>query len=89
MDRINFKTGEKLCMDISSVKGISAEGSKFWAMQVDERWRGNFSKFLCNKSDLATVGKKLIDELKDKYNIKLKVIRCNNAGENKPFFKKN
>ena len=70
-------------MDISSVKGTSAGGSKYLAMWVDERWRGKFSKFLRNKSNIATVGKQLIDKLKDKYNITVKVIRCDNAGENK------
>ena len=82
-DRTKFKTGEKLYMDISSVKGTSAEGSKFWAMWVDERWRGKFSKFLRNKLDLPTIGKQLIEELIEKYNIPVKVIRCDNAGENK------
>ena len=31
-DRTKFKTGEKLYMDISSVKGTRAGGSKYWAM---------------------------------------------------------
>ena len=82
-DRTKFKTGEKLYMDISTVKGTSAGGSKYWAMWVDERWRGKFSRFLRNKSAIATVVKQLIEELKDKYNITVKVIRCDNAGEKK------
>ena len=52
-------------------------------MWVDERWREKFSRFLRNKSDIATVGKQLIEELKDKYNITVKVIRCDNMVENK------
>ena len=32
---------------------------------------------------MATVGKQLIEELKHKYNITVKVIMCDNAGENK------
>ena len=45
-DNSMFKIDEKLYMDISSVKGKSARGSKFWAMWIDERWIGTTNPYL-------------------------------------------
>ena len=35
--RTKYETGEKLYIDISSVKGVSIGGNKFWVLYVDKR----------------------------------------------------
>ena len=41
------------------------------------------NRFLREKSDLARQGSMLIKKLNDQHGIKIKVIRCDNEGENK------
>ena len=64
-DRIIFKIREKLYMDIITVNGVFIGENKYWVLWVDERWRGKFSTFIKNKSDLVLNGKRFIEELKD------------------------
>ena len=46
--------GERLCIDISSIKGCSLGGRTFWNLTVDEATNMAWSHFLRKKSDLAT-----------------------------------
>ena len=48
---------------------------------TDQTW----SKFLKEKSELADVMIEFIQELKNKHGINVKIIRCDNSGENNAF----
>jgi hypothetical protein len=73
--------GERLYVDISSIKSRSYGGNKFWCLAVDEATDQSFSCFVGRKSHAPYKLVKLIKELKDKGKI-VKYIRCDNAGEN-------
>ena len=77
------KVGERMFMDISSIKHESAGGAKFWALFMDDRSGFLINRFLKKKSDLAKVGTTLIKRLKTENKITVDTIRCDNAGENK------
>ena len=79
------KPGDRLFMDISSIKYASAGGAKFWALFVDDCTDFVFGIYMKKKSDLSTDGIKLINSIENNYGIKIKKIRCDNAGENKAF----
>ena len=64
-------------------KHESAGGAKFWALFMDDCSGFLINRFLQNKSDLAREGSMLIMKLNDQHGIKIKVIRCDNAGEKK------
>jgi hypothetical protein len=54
--------GERLYADISSIKGESYGGSKFWVLVVDDYSGYCWSYFLKRKSDLKTTPIGLLDE---------------------------
>ena len=74
--------GERLYIDISSIKGESFGGSKFWALIIDDCTNYIWSYFMNKKSSLKEKITSLILELKDQ-GIKVKILRCDDAGENK------
>ena len=49
------RKGERICLDISSVRHESIGGSKFWVLLVDEFTKFKWSKFLKQKSDLKNM----------------------------------
>jgi len=75
--------GERLYIDISSIKEKSLGGSKFWLLVVDEATHMKWSFFLKNKSQTSEKLMPFLKELKAKYFKTVKFIRCDNAGENK------
>ena len=75
--------GERLLMDISSVKNKSFGGSKFWLLIEDENTSMKWSYFLNKKSDLATKVVSFVKAMKQKDPESPKFLRCDNAGENK------
>ena len=75
--------GERVYMDISSIKYSSAGGSKFWVLFVDDFSDFLFGTYMKKKSDLAAEGIKLIKKMRNNFGVIIKTIRCNNAGENK------
>jgi len=77
--------GERLFIDISSVKGKSYSGSKFWLLVVDDNSDMAWSWFLKQKSDLKDKLLPFVKQLKNKDKKTVKYIRCDNAGENKKF----
>ena len=79
--------GERVYMDISSIKYPSAGGAKYWVLFVDDYSDFLFGTYMKNKSDLAHEGVKLINKIKNDYGVVIKTIRCDNAGENKSFEK--
>jgi len=77
--------GERLFIDISSIKAMSAGGSKFWLLVVDEATDMKWSFFLKAKSDLKDKLIPFVKELKAKDNKIVRYIRLDNAGENTSF----
>jgi hypothetical protein len=73
--------GERLYVDISSIKERSFGRAKFWALIVDNYKDYYWSFVLKNKSDLREKIKTLLTDLKiANWNVRL--IRCDDAGEN-------
>ena len=78
------QAGERLFIDISSISYPSFGGARFWLLIVDDFTDYCWSYFMKNKSDLSSKMQELIQELKTKQ-LKVKYIRCDNAGENQAF----
>ena len=79
--------GEKLLIDISSPKTKSIGGKKHWLLIMDDCTEMTWSKFLKEKSDLTDTMIEFILELKNKEDVEVKIIRCDNSGENNAFEK--
>ena len=77
--------GERVYLDISSIKDVSYGGSKFWVLIVDDYTNYCWSIFLKNKSDLKEKMFTLLTDLKIA-GIDIKYIRCDDSGENKAFY---
>jgi transposase InsO family protein len=73
--------GERLYINISSIKERSFGVAKFWALIVDDYSDYCWSFVMKNKSDLKTRIKTLLKDLKIANQI-VKFIRCDDAGEN-------
>jgi hypothetical protein len=81
---VNAKhNGERLFMDLSSIKTTSYGGSKFWLLVVDDKTDYSWSYFLKRKSETKDKICALVLELKTKNGLNVLFIRCDNAGENK------
>jgi transposase InsO family protein len=76
--------GERLCLDISSVKTKSKGGKKFWLLVMDEATKYCWSYFLPKKSDLGKTMLNLVKKLQTN-GTKIRYICCDNAGENLKF----
>ena len=75
------EVGERILMDISSInKHERAGGAKFWALFMNVHSKFLISRFLKQKLDLANAGSILIKGLEDQKRMKIKIIRCDNAG---------
>jgi len=74
--------GERLHMDISSIKARSFGGAKYWLLVLDEATGYAFSFFLKRKSDTPSTILKLVQDLKSEGK-HVKKIRCDGAGENR------
>jgi hypothetical protein len=81
IDNKATKKGERIFLDIASIKAKSKGGNKFWLLIMDEYTDCTWSHFIKRKSDLPGVVYQWIMRAKnDKINIEN--IRCDNAGEN-------
>ena len=76
------KPGERMFLDISSPTTLSIGGSNHWALLLDDASDQAFSFFLNKKKNLAKTIVPFLKSLKSKHGIKVKTIRCDNAGEN-------
>ena len=81
------EVGERLFFDITPMKHPSYGGSRNWLLILDDYSDYTWSFFLKEKSDLAECMVDFIQDLEAKHDIKVKNIRCDNAGENKAFAK--
>ena len=70
-------------LDISSMRKPNMGGRKHWVMLVDEATKYKKSFFLKTKSEQVEPIIDWIKALKARHEIKVKIIRCDNAGENK------
>ena len=75
--------GERIYLDILPMKTKSLGGNKYWVLIVDEATRFKKSFFVKKKSDQNEEILNWIKDIKIKYNITVKTIRCDNSGENK------
>jgi ribosomal protein L32 len=75
--------GERLMIDISSIKGEGFGRSKYWLPILNNCTDQCWSNFLTAKIHTAKVLGPFIKELKIKREKTVKYIRCDNAGENK------
>jgi hypothetical protein len=78
--------GERIYLDISSVRDVSFGGAKFWVLIVDDYTDYCWSLFLKDKSELKEKMMTLLTDLKIA-GINVRFIRCNDSGENKAFQK--
>ena len=70
-------------LDISSMRKPSMGGRQHWAMLVDEATKYKKSFFMKKKNEQVKPIIDWIKPLKATHEIQVKIIRCNNAGENK------
>ena len=77
--------GERVYLDISSIKNKSYGGSRFWVLIVDDYTDYCWSIFLKAKSDLKAKVTTLLTDLKIA-GVNVKFIRCDDSGENKALF---
>ena len=70
-------------LDISSMGKPSMEGRQHWVMLVDEATKNKKSFFLKKKNEQVKPIFNWIKALKARHEIQVKIIRCDNAGENK------
>jgi len=79
--------GGRMLLDISSVKGVSGGGRRFWILAVDDATDRCWSIFVKGKGELSHEVRLLIKSLKSVYGIMVKIIRLDNAGENMKLMK--
>ena len=70
-------------LDISSMRKPSMGGRQHWVMLVDEATKYKKSFFLKKKNEQVEPTIDWINALKVKHEIQVKIIRCDNARENK------
>ena len=79
----SVEKGNRLFIDISSIKSTSYGGKKFWLLVLDDFSDCSFSFFLKAKSEVSATIRGFLKDLQAKNGIAVKTIRCDNAGENK------
>ena len=75
--------GERMYLDISSMRKPSMGGRQHWVILVDEATKYKNCFFLKKKNKQAEPIIDWIKALKARHEIEVKTIRCDNAGENK------
>ena len=70
-------------LDVSSMRKTSMGGRQHWVMLVDEATKYKKSFFLKKKNEQVEPIIDWIKALKARHKIQVKIIRCDNAGENK------
>ena len=75
--------GERMYLDISSMRKPSMGGRQHWVMLVDEATKYKMSFFLKKKKKQFEPIIDWAKSLKARHEIQVKIIRCDNAGENK------
>ena len=73
--------GERMFLDISSIRKPSMAGRQHWVMLVNEATKYKKSFFLKKKNEQVDPIIDWIKALKARHEIQVKIIRCDNAGE--------
>jgi hypothetical protein len=76
--------GERVYIDITPIRAVSAGDKKNWLLIVDEATDMKWSHFMATKNELSVVMMNFVREMKSK-GTPLRFIRLDNAGENKGF----
>ena len=76
------RNGDRLFLDISSIKYPSMGGAKYLCLMMDDHSGFVVGSYLKKKSDLQVKGVEMIQKFENDFNLKVKRIRCDNAGEN-------
>ncbi len=76
------RNGDCLFLDISSIKYPSMGGAKYLCLMMDDHSGFVVGSYLKKKSDLQEKGVEMIQKFENDFNLKVKRIRCDNAGEN-------
>ena len=74
--------GDKLYIDLSTIKKQSYGNKHHWVLLVDDYSRQKWSIFIQKKSELPEKVFNVLNKLLNEQGVKFKVIRCDNAGEN-------
>ena len=77
--------GERLFFDISSPSTPTFGGNWHWLLVMDDSNYYSWSFFLIEKSNSAETIFGLINNLKNKYNLQVQSLHCDNASENQAF----
>ena len=77
--------GQRLSIDISSVKTPSSVRKQFWLLVIDQATSMKWSFFIPKKSDQVDHLISLVKEINQEKGKRVEFIRCDNAGENKSF----
>ena len=75
--------GERIYLDISSIKNKSFGGAKYWILLEDEAMHFCWSLFAKEKGELHEKVIPLIKKIQKELDLQIKIICCDNAGENK------
>ena len=75
--------GERMYLDISSMRKPIMGGRQHWVMLVDEATKYKKSFFLKKKNEQVEPIIVWIKALIARHEIQVKIVRCDNAGENK------
>ena len=76
------RNGDRLFLDISSIKYPSMGGARYLCLMMDDHSGFVVGSYLKKKSELQEKGIDMIRKFENNFNIKVKKIRCDNAGEN-------
>jgi len=79
--------GQRLFLDISSIKYRSSGGAKYLALFMDDHSGFLIGIYLKRESELEEKGVEILHKIENYYNVKIERIRCDNAGENISFEK--
>ena len=74
--------GKRIFIDISSPMTVNLGGKHRWLLVVDDCTNMTWSYFLKKKSETSDKSLSLIKNLKSKYEIVVKIVFCDNEGEN-------
>ena len=74
--------GDRLFLGISLIKYQSLGGARFWVLIMDDCSSFLSSFFLKKKSNLKNKGVFMFKKIENNFNLKIKRVRCENAGEN-------
>ena len=75
--------GERMYLNIASMRKPSMGGRQHWVMLIDEETKNKKSFFLKKKNEQVEPITDWIKALKARHKIQVKIIRCDNGGENK------